>query len=94
MRCRIVDLRHKEVISADNGTRLGFVDDVEIDTCCAKLVSIVIYGRFRFLGIFGKRNDITIGWDSIKLIGEDTILVDYACPPRKKRKGFFSFPKL
>lgn len=86
MRCRIVELRHKEVISAGDGTRLGFVDDVEVDTCSAKLVAIVIYGRFRFLGSFGKRNDITICWENIKLIGEDTILVDYACPPRKKRR--------
>ena len=86
MRCRIVELRHKEVISAGDGTRLGFVDDVEVDTCSAKLVAIVIYGRFRFLGSFGKRNDITICWENIKLIREDTILVDYACPPRKKRR--------
>ena len=31
MRCRIVELRHKEVISAGDGTRLGFVDDVEVE---------------------------------------------------------------
>lgn len=89
MTCRIVELRHKEVISAGDGARLGFVDDVEIDTCNARLVAIVIYGRFRFLSIFGKRNDITISWEKIKLIGEDTILVDCTCPPRRKRKGFF-----
>lgn len=85
MRCRIVELRHKEVISAGDGTRLGFVDDVEVDTCTAKLVSIVIFGRLRFFGI-GKKNDITICWENIKLIGEDTILVDYSCPPRRKRR--------
>lgn len=93
MRCRIVDLRHKEVINANDGTRLGFVDDVEVDTCSAKLVSIVIYSRFHFLGFFGKRNDIVICWENIKLIGEDTILVNYNCQPGKKKRRCIPFFK-
>ncbi len=36
--CRIVDLRCKEVISVCDGSRLGYVNDVEIDTCSGRLV--------------------------------------------------------
>ena len=31
MNCRFTDLRHKEVISACDGTRIGFIDDVIVD---------------------------------------------------------------
>ncbi len=88
MKCRVTDLRNKEVICRCNGAKLGCVDDVEIDINTARLVSIVIFGRLKFFGIFGRYDDIVICWDNIVLIGEDTILVD--CNPplstRKKRK--------
>ena len=32
MNCRLTDIRHKEVISACDGCRIGFVDDVIVDT--------------------------------------------------------------
>ena len=32
MKCSIADMRNKEVINLQDGTRLGFVGDVEIDT--------------------------------------------------------------
>ncbi len=86
MNCRIVDLRHKEVINAKDGARLGFVDDVEVDTCTACLVSIVIYGRLKCFGLLGRCDDIVISWKSIELIGEDTILVNHCCQPKRKKK--------
>ena len=54
MNCRLTDIRHKEVISACDGCRIGFVDDVIVDTKCAKIVSLVIFGRSSFLGFIGK----------------------------------------
>ena len=86
MNCRIVDMRHKEVINAKDGARLGFVDDVEVDTCTARLVSIVIYGRLKCFGVFGRCDDIVIRWENIELIGEDTILVNHRCPPKRRKK--------
>jgi len=77
--CRVTDLRHKEVINSNNGCRIGFVDDIEVNTETAKVVSVIIYGRQRFFGLFGRGDDVVIGWDDIKLIGEDTILVTH-CP--------------
>ncbi len=84
MACRIAELRHKEVINESDGVRLGCVDDVEIDTKTACLVSIIIYGRPKLFGILGRHDDIVIPWADIRLIGEDTILVN--CTPRRRTR--------
>ena len=85
MSCRLVELRHKEVINACDGTRIGYVDDLEIDTKCAKVVSLVVFGRPRFFGLFGRSEDYIIPWDNINLIGEDTILVDFRVQKRENK---------
>lgn len=87
MSCSITELRNKEVICKLNGTRIGNVDDVEFDTDSGRLVSIIIYGRGKVMGIFGKSDDFVIPWDSIDVIGEDTILVNCECPQPKKSHG-------
>ena len=76
MSCRLQELRKKEVINANNGCRIGYVDDLEVDTSCAKIVSLIVYGRPRFFYIFGRSDDCYISWEKIRLIGEDAILVD------------------
>ena len=40
--CRVTDLRHKEIINSADGCRLGYIDDVEIDTVTANMVSVII----------------------------------------------------
>lgn len=81
MLCRITDMHDKEVINICDGTRLGCVDDVEVDTCTAQLVSLVIYGRSKCLGILGHEEDIIICWNEIEVIGEHTILVNHPMAP-------------
>lgn len=85
MNCRLTDIRHKEVISAYDGTRIGFVDDVIVDTKNARVISLVIYGRNNFMGIFGKCDDYIIPWEKIDLIGEDTIIISCSMPSPVKR---------
>jgi len=90
MNCHVTDLRNKEVINERTGNSLGCVCDVEVDTCCGKVVSIVIYGRSRGFGLFGREEDIVICWEDIRVIGEDTILVCFTpnpCRPRPQRRG-------
>ncbi len=97
MNCCVTDLRYKEVINNADGTRLGCVNDVEIDTCTGSIVAIVIYGQAKCFGLFGRTNDIKICWNDICVIGEDTILVKFCPPPcndarqRKKGRIFDSF---
>ena len=85
MNCRIVDLRNKEVINIKNGARLGYVSDVEVDTCDARLVAIVIYGRARLFGLLRIEDECIIDWDDIEVIGEDSVLVN--CTPRRQSGG-------
>ena len=91
MCCRIVDLKDKQVVSIKDGCCLGYVYDVEIDTCSGKLVSIIVPQKPRILGIFGREDDLIINWSDIEVIGQDTILV--GCDihrPIRRRKRFFS----
>lgn len=86
MGCRISDLRDKQVICICNGTVLGPVCDVEFDTSSGKLLSVVVFGRCRCMGLFGREDDIIIPWNEIKVIGPDTILVGIN-PPQQRHRG-------
>ncbi len=92
MACRIADMRHKEVINVKDGVKIGYVDDVEFDTVSAELTALVVYGKSRFFGLFGREEDIVITWQDIEVIGEDTVLVSFdAIRSRPSKKvGFFS----
>ena len=75
-----------------NGCVLGFVSDIEINTSSGRLEAIVIFGRPRFLGIFGREEDIVIPWQDISVIGRETILVNTDPEPfmRMIRKNHYS----
>ena len=76
MLCRIDDLRNKQGVCVNDGCVLGFISDIEIDTLSGNLTSIIIFGRLRFFGLFGREEDIIIPWDDIKVIGTETVLVN------------------
>lgn len=76
MLCRVSELRYKEVINVRDGSVLGFVSDVEIDTVTAKTVALIIYGKTKLFGLLGRYDDIIIEWADIEVIGEDTILIN------------------
>ena len=75
MQCTLTALRSKEVIDMRTGQRIGYVDDIEIDTESERVVALIIFGRQRAFGIMGRDEDIVIKCSDIALIGEDTILV-------------------
>lgn len=72
---RIADLRYKEVISVEDGTRYGYVGDMEIDLETGRVKALVVPGRRRFFGLLGREEDKYIPWDAISRFGEDIILV-------------------
>ena len=76
MICSLSDLRNKEVINIKTGLKIGYVDDIEINTLDATVVALIVYGRPRFMGVLGKDDDIVIKCSNIELVGEDTILVN------------------
>ncbi len=81
MICRITDMHSKEVINVCDGRRIGCVDDVEVDTCTAELVAIVVHGRLKCFGLLGREEDVVIGWREIEVIGDETVLVNHPMPP-------------
>ena len=85
-------MRNKEVVNVKDGTKLGFIDDVEFDTVTAELTALVIFGKARFFGLFGREEDIVITWQDIEVIGEDTVLVSFDAIQRLpiRKAGFFS----
>ena len=89
---RIADLQCKEVVNITDGCRLGYVSDVELDILTDKVVAIVVPGKCRFFGLFGRADDYVIPWQCIRRFGEDIILVevipDRVCKPRPKRGWF------
>lgn len=85
---RLVDMREKQVVCIKDGSILGLVSDFEIDTETGRLISILIYGRKRFFGVLGRDGDCKIPWESIAVIGEDSILVNCeGYSPKTTRRG-------
>lgn len=89
LRCKITEIKNREVIHVRTGRRLGYVNDFEVDTTNALLLGIIIFGHLKFFGILGREDDLFIRWDEIKVIGDDTILVDCPLKPKKKKKKLF-----
>lgn len=72
---RLEELRNKQVVCVHTGEVLGYIGDIEFDTVSGKMESIVIYGKTRTFGLFGKNEDIVIPWEDIAVIGSQTVLV-------------------
>ncbi len=83
------DLKCKEVIDLNTGCRIGRVDDLEFDSCNACIRSLIIFGRPKFFGLFGRGDDAVVKWDDIQMIGEDTILIKQ-CSSQRSCKSCFS----
>ena len=76
MQFRFRDLRRKEVININDGSRLGPVGDVDLRVPEGQILAIVVYGPARFFGLFGRGEEFYIPWDCIQRIGDDIILID------------------
>ena len=83
MEVKLCDLQRKEVVSVKNGVKLGFADDVTIDTEEAQVRGLVVYGKLRLFGLLGRRPDVVIPWECIEVIGEDAILVNIEELPKE-----------
>lgn len=90
MQFRFRDLRRKEVININDGSRLGPVADVDLRAPEGQIVAIVVYGPARFFGLFGRGEEFYVPWDCIQRIGDDIILIDKPFqrrePERKRRR--------
>ena len=70
------DLKTKDVVSIVTGQNIGRADDIEFDEKTAVIHNIVIFGRPKFFGIFGREKDLKISWKDIVTIGKDVVLIN------------------
>jgi len=76
METRMGQLRLKEVISMEDGSRFGYVGDLEVELDSGQIKALIVPGRLRLFGLLGREAPLVIPWDCVKRFGEDTILVD------------------
>ena len=69
-------LREKEIVNVKDGSRLGYISDIEVNLQEGKIEAIIIPGPGRVLGFFGKNEDYIIRWENIIKIGVHVVLVD------------------
>ncbi len=91
MSVNFTQLQCKEVICVNDGRRLGFITDVQVEVPEGNILAIVVPGPCRFLGVAGRNDDYVIPWCCIRRIGPDIVLVDIKpedCRVCRKKRGF------
>ena len=76
MECRVSELRYKEIINVSDGSRYGWVGDVEVDLDSGQVRALVVPGRLRLFGLLGREEDRVLPWEAVRRFGADTILVE------------------
>lgn len=84
MENRLAQLKYKEVVSMADGSRFGYVGDMEVDLDSGRVTALVLPGRLRLLGLLGREEDRYVSWEAVRRFGQDIILVEEAPRPRGK----------
>ena len=66
METRIAELRYKEVISVNDGSRFGYVGDMEVDLESGQVRALVVPGRLRLFGLLGREEDRVFPWEAVR----------------------------
>lgn len=82
---RINELRDRDVVNVNDGKRLGVINDLDIDIENGNIKAIIVPGAGGFMGVLGRKQDLTIPWEKIVKIGVDTILVEYPLESKYER---------
>ena len=88
MDTRVGELRCKEVINVTDGSRYGYVGDVELELESGQIKNIIIPGRLRLFGLLGREPERVFPWSAVRRFGEDIILVEGELPglPSRRRR--------
>lgn len=85
MNCCIDEICNKDVINIENGCRVGYVFDVEIDTCSGQISKILVTHSEKAIQ-FKRPECLKISWEDIVVMGEETILVKNIPPYQQQDK--------
>ena len=55
---------------------MGYVQDVTADFDTGRIKEIIVPGNTKFFNLFTTGNEVIIPWSSIRVIGDDIILVE------------------
>lgn len=69
------ELCAKEIVQLQDGVCLGRADDLVLEPATARVQSLLLLGRPRLFGLMGRDETLTIPWEQIETVGQDTILV-------------------
>jgi len=70
------ELTEKEIINVVDGSKLGMINDIEIDLENAKIKAIIMPKAGGIMSLFTKYNNVVIDWEDIVRIGNEVILVN------------------
>lgn len=70
---RLSDLQSKDIINTNDGKKIGTIIDVIIGED-GKMTSLVVE-KGKLFSKFSNKDELEIGWNQVKKIGEDVILV-------------------
>lgn len=73
-RMTLSQLRDKDVINLCNATRLGYINEIEFDSCNGQICALVLCRNGGLLN-FSKDGELLLPWSRIECIGEDAVLV-------------------
>lgn len=87
MVCCIAELCRKDVIDVETGNRIGYVADVDVETCSGQIDSLCVR-RDTFFALKSPP-PVKVKWCDIVVIGQETVLVKNVClpAPGKSKKG-------
>ena len=69
-------LCEKDIISISTGRNIGRADDIEFNENTAKVENLIVFGRPKLFGIFGRGKDVRIPWADVITVGKDVILIN------------------
>ena len=80
----INSLSEKEIISIIDGSKIGEIYDLEIDEFNGRISSIIVLKSSIW---FLKKEKNIIPWQCVKVIGDETILVDIISSKNKNQES-------
>lgn len=96
MFCSVEEICNKDVINIENGNRVGYVLDVEIDICSGRVCSLIVVKNEKAVSL-RRPESIKICWSDIAVMGSETILVknvpQIQSPPKVNKRFSDIFSK-
>lgn len=86
-RRKLSEIGGQEIINLYDGGRLGIVADVDllIDDATGSIQALLIPEQKSFFSFFSDKSFVEVPWDSIRKIGQDTLIVDIENPIERRR---------